>query len=240
MKTKRFSLCAGAALLGLYCLSAQAVDINLFEYSLNVDGAFSTTVYEYATLDPAPAGVDDSLFDYVTGLGDITVTVGGTGSHNIDFLLDIEIDNATNFKYNEFGSVTGSAASGQSWEIDEPGYFFGDIYDNVLDSTLDNSNALPEGSGIFSSDVSMALGWDFSLSDGETAIISLSISDVLADLVTQDFYLSQTDPLSDLTLYMASTLEIRGSGTQVPEPATLFLIGAGLAGLLVRRRVEKA
>lgn len=58
--------------------------------------------------------------------------------------LDAEIDGSTNTFFNEYGEMIGVAGPGVSWEIDEPGFVFGDIVDHLLAGTLDNANSLPD------------------------------------------------------------------------------------------------
>ena len=131
-------------------------------------------------------------------------------------------------------TASGTAAAGQSWEIDEPGYSFGDIFSNLLGSTLDNGNGVPAGS---EDDVSMAMGWDFSLLDGETAVIQFLISN---SAPVSGFYLTQTDPDSGASIYFSSSLNV--GGTVIPEPSQ-FLPGIGLLGLLyyrIRRGKKRA
>lgn len=219
--TKRLVTFAGAALLGLTSLSAQAIP-TLFDYGFNIDGA--------VTMNAAAGGLDISTFDDITGLGAITATISGAGAHTFDAFFDHEFVESMNSFFNEFGTVSGVAASGQSWEIDEPGFVFGDIYDNFSNSTLDNSNSVPAG---LEDDVSMAMGWDFTLAAGEIATISLSLTDILPT----GFFLSHIDPDSNDGLYLSSALNI--SGTPVPEPPMIYLLGLGLAGMVVIRRKVK-
>ena len=72
----------------------------------------------------------------------------------------------------------------------------GDIYfDNFLDSTLDNRifyDAFDDQSLSDPDDVSMAMGWDFSLAVGETALLSFVISEDFADMLG-GIVLAQTD-----------------------------------------------
>jgi hypothetical protein len=102
---------------------------------------------------------------------------------------------------------------------------------------LDNSNAVPVGS---EDDVSMALGWDFTLLVDEFAEATFHLTDSLPTSFS-GFYLTQTDPDSQATLYFYSTLNIQqcptgGCGGSVPEPSMLGLLGIAMAGMLLARR----
>ena len=138
-----------AAAASLMATSAQAGPVQLFDYVCNIDGASA------GLGDALPANMDDSAFDDVdTGLGQIDITVTGAGAHTVICWFDHEIDQSTNTYFNE-AAATGDNGTGmgmgQTWEIDEP-ELFGDILDNVLDSTvalgslLDGMNAVPAGS----------------------------------------------------------------------------------------------
>jgi len=203
-----------AALLGLSIGGvANAATIDLFEWAYNQDGTITS----------------NALF---SGLGTKSFTVSGAGAHSFIAYFDHEIDELVNTFFNEYGVVHGSAAAGQSWEIDEPGFVFGDIYNNFTAGALDNTNGVPTPE-----DVSMALGWNFNLLAGETATISFILSDLTRP---GGFYLEQFDPDSQASIFYSSTLNI-GDGTPVPEPSTMLLFGAGLAGLgfYSRRRRNK-
>lgn len=241
MKIKRVINWAGAAILGIASLSTQAAVIDLFEYGFNIDGTVSSPVVSGGPGDPVPAGVDVSGFSEITGLGTITATISGAGDHVFIGFFDHEIDEAINTFFNENGATSGAAAAGQSWEIDEPGFLFGDIFDNFFDSTvasgslLDNSNGVPAG---LEDDVSMALGWDFALAGAETALISMMLSEVAP---AGGFFLEQHDPDSQASIFLSSTLTIRGGMDPIPEPSMVFLLGIGLIGLIAnRRRLKKA
>ena len=215
-------------------LSTAAQAVELFDFGINIDGTTNCGLGPCDTDGLSDlsgiSGVDDSLFDFVTGLGSIGVTIGGAGAHNVDLFLDHAIDQAINTFFNEFGATSGAPSAGQSWEIDEPGAVFGDIFVNFLASTLDNSNGVPSSSP---DDVSMALGYDFTLGAGETALVNFLVGETAP---SGGFFLSHTDPDSDETIYFSSTLSIEA----VPEPTTVTFLGLGLAGIGFARRRAKA
>jgi hypothetical protein len=195
----------------------------LYDWAFNVDGI----VYEKFNGDSMPAS--SGLLDSNTGIGTITWNVDTMGPHSFTAFFDFEFTDGFNPYFNEYGEAVGTPSVGQNWEIDEPGYLFGDIYYNLLDDTLDNSNAVPLG---LEDDVSFALGWDFILGDGEEAIVTLMLSQVMPD----GFYLAHNDLDSGESVYLSSTLEQFSPGNEtpnapVPEPATIVLFSTSLAVL---------
>jgi hypothetical protein len=218
MKHIKHLLAAGIFALGFGFQSASAAVISLFEYAFNIDGVI--------TVDSAPAGANIAGFDTTTGLGSITVTLSGAGSRYVGLFVDHEIDQASNTFFNEVGFAFGTPAAGQTWEIDEPGYLDGDIFENFQDGTLDN--AIGEsvyGNTAFPDDVSMALAWSFNLTADQTAVISFLLSQTRP---TSGFYLEQFDTDSQASIFFSSSLTIRGDTTPIPTPGTLALLAAGL------------
>jgi len=213
-----------AALLAVAAWTApgQAVDYRLFESALNVDGTVSTPAAQLS-------------FDSGTGLGSLSFSVTGVGAHDVALFVDHDIDEAVNTFFNESGAVSGAPGAGLSWEIDEPGYVFGNIYTNFQAGTLDNT--IFGGVSDKIDDVSMALGWNFILADGETAAITFT----LGTAAPGGFSLAQIDLDSPAAIYFTTGLEIRGGEVPVPEPATtLLLMGSGLGWLaLLRKRMKR-
>jgi len=150
-------------------------------------------------------------------------------------LLDAEITEPGNSFFNEYGelvSVTGTGAgdtSADSWEIDEPGFSFGNIYDNIVyGGTLDNTNNVPSG---LEDDVSLALGFnigDFLTNQTLVATFTISNQNIGG--------LSHNDPNSMTTFYFNGTVEL--IPITVPEPKTLFLFAFGLMLFKMRRFVS--
>ena len=152
------------------------------------------------------------------------------GMHRFIGFFDHEIDEAINTYFNEYGEAIDTPDVKQSWEIDEPGYVFGDIYQNVLAGSLDNTNSVPAPTP---DDVSWAMGWDFTLDAGETATVTLALAVSPPAVPPSGFYLAQIDPDSHETIYFSSTLNIEGCTPPpaVPEPGTFVLLFFGVAGL---------
>jgi hypothetical protein len=224
-RNKSMKICALAAILCCGPTLGAKAALVLFDWGINSDSTI------YTPGDVLPGSVNTGGFDFSTGLGTITASFSASGSHYFSLFGDHEIDEAINTFFNEFGSATGAPAAGQSWEIDEPGFVFGDIYNNFTAGSLDNANGVPAGTP---DDVSMALAWDFILGADETGVITMQVGQTPP---TGGFYLTQTDPDSQASIYFSSRLTIRPDDGTIPDGgSTLACLSLALAGLAGLRR----
>ena len=227
---KLLTIILGLAFIPWGATGARADTIALFDYGFNIDGSVSVPTLG----DAVPVEADISGFDVGTGLGTISVGLTGAGAHFVALFVDHEIDEPINTFFNENGATSGTLAAGQSWEIDEPGFVFGDIFANFLTSALDGTNGVPAG---LEDDVSMAMGFDFVLGAGDTATIDFLLSTTAPG---SGFFLAHTDPASlagllgltgpDDAVFFSASLDI--TPTAVPEPGTQALLGIALVALV--------
>jgi hypothetical protein len=226
---KRVFCALAVLMMALLPKTAAAAPIDLFQWIFNVDGTLydSTGLLGSSTLPASFSGTPAA-----TGAqGLITVTLTGAGAHSLTAFWDYELNEVDNGFTNESASVTGVPGAGLGWEVDEPGFVFGDIYGNVQAGTLDNTNAVPAGNP---DDVSVAFDWNFFLNAGETAVISLVVSETAPG---GGFFISHFDAGTQTDLFYSTSLDIQG-GTGppvIPEPASLLLLGSGLTALGSRK-----
>lgn len=199
-------------------LNVFAIEISLEDWVFNVDGVSS----EFLLGDEFPA-----VGSFTNGLGQFALEISGEGSHKVIGYFDLEIHESANTFFNEFGNISSNSPSvGQSWEIDEPGFFYGDILDNVFSGDLDFSNGVQSGA---EDDVAFALGWDFVLLSNEVAVIDFIFTNIVP---ASGFYLSQTDPELSESVYFYSALSIIGDNLtnggdgplSVAEPKVSYLL----------------
>lgn len=201
-----------------FCLgftSSSQAAIVLTDWAFNIDG--NVIAQEFGDNVPSNNLLGD--------LGDVSVEITGAGSHFVFAYFDYEIDQANNTFFNELAEVFGTPDAGQSWEIDEPGFVFGNIYDNLFAGIFDNSNDLDS---IGREDVSFGIGWDFTLTDTQSAAVNFSLSDIAP---SDGFYLrhfdDQVGPNFNQTssIYLASSLNISNAPADPPPPAQVAAPG---------------
>ncbi|MBL1276263.1 MAG: hypothetical protein COB30_009250 [Ectothiorhodospiraceae bacterium] len=233
------------AIASLFLVTASPVFssvIGITEYSSFISASeFGSTSLQHTGVGP---GIDD-----YTGAGLDVVFTNSLGADNIGSVswqitnstgsvlndvsffgfLDAQIDEATNTFFNETASAAGftlGSGSGDSqpdsFEIDEPGYLFGDIFTNLLNGSLDNTNALL---GI-EDDVSLALGFDVgTLLSDESILASFEISEI------DNGGLYQYDAASDYGFYFLGVVSIIDDEIEIPNPSTLFLMSIGFLAI---------
>ncbi|MBL9137922.1 MAG: hypothetical protein JNK85_18800 [Verrucomicrobiales bacterium] len=199
-------MAGGCAVFLVGAVGTSAGVIGLFEYGINKDFSIS--------YDPPP----QPSFDAATGLGSLRIIFTELGPHYGSLFVDHELSEASNTFFNELGAVSAAAPpAGVTWEIDEPGYAFGDIVDHFEAGTLDNAIGTPDPE-----DVSMAMGWFFELQDGQTGTLTFR----LTDQPPSGFYLRHYDPESGESVYLSGALRIEGLDGVIPEGSTGFAGGA--------------
>jgi hypothetical protein len=246
----------GVILVALFCIAATPAFSNeLQDWEFNVNG----TDYYPALGDTFASvpGLNSSGFSSTTGLGTFTLTFNpGAGSYYVGawFFDPVGVP-----FYNEYGVVNGSAASGQSYQIDVPDYdsdsnHTGTIIGNLESGALGNTNYIPGTTDNYLNDcsagsscndvVSMALGFNFTLTGGQEEVITLSLSSTNPG----GFNLEDIHPV-DGNNSAAAEVFLSGSAISggppppptIPEPASCALVATGIAGVAIamRKRLAK-
>ncbi len=153
--------------------------------------------------------------------------------------LDADINRDLNTFFNEYGFFLGlslpatapaGAIAASSWQIDEPGFVFGTILNDLAAGSLQNANFV---SSATPDDVSLALGFQIGfLAPGQMATLTLQISP------TDIAGLQQLDPDSNSSFYLNGygTTGPAGPASDTPEPGTWALCAMGVGVILLSRK----
>lgn len=232
MKRILISTIAGIAFV-VAASQAFALPSNLgVEFSVNGTGSATT-------------GIDPS-----TGLGTRSFTFTTAGTYDVRSFFDLDLTLYTTGFSNEYGKTFSSADSRMTWEIDEPGYVGGNLYNHYTGLGFDNSiggssydNPTdpddPKNGSIVPTeqnpdDVAVGIGWNFDLDTDYTATLYFTASESAP--TSSLFYIGQFDAWGgNDPVYFFSELVIEGGGggggQVVPEPSTFALFGTAIAGL---------
>ena len=233
------------ALVASCCVAPLLADTTSLQSILtNVNGAQSTDFTGYNT----------SGFDQTTGLGTLTYTYNpGPGTYFFDVFFDHQLNLPF---FNEFGTVLGAPAAGQSYEIGDS--FASSIYPDVqAGGALPNTNSLGGQNSNFlnncvgaacNGDFAAAMGFAFTIAAGDQAVITLSVShtDPGSGLRLQDTHPVDGANPSALALYISGSVSTcattdpdcggGGGNPVVPEPFSVLLLGTMIAVLMVAFR----
>jgi hypothetical protein len=238
--------------LSLVALSSARADYALTDLSINVNGTVTNNIGNPSTA----SGLDVSGLSVGptgTGLGSAIYTFnpGAAGTYFVDFFWD---EAAGVPFWNEHGIVNGSPAAGVSYQIDDS--FAGAIFSNFTSNSFDNTNDLPGTNDNYSKtcsascngDVALGLGFSFTLTSTQEAILTLTGSASNPG----GFYLEDVHPVdgsnsAEADFFLQGSELIQGSGgppppPPSPEPAGEALLGGGvlLAGVLLRKLRQKS
>jgi hypothetical protein len=248
---------------------APAMFADISDFMLNINGTTYCPAGTGATCSSdggfAAAGVSSTLDTTFNGSGLGTVSFAynpGPGTYNVNLWLFEQLSEQNPPDNNgpgdnEYGKVSGTPVSGQTYQIDVPDYDSGgdpntsaegNIVANTAASTLNGHNDVPGTDDCASTlDVgpnctdytSMALGFKFTLAAGQEELISFNVSTTKP---TSGFYLEQihqaddpdgdgTNPEFDYYFTGSATAQPIVVGA-VPEPGSILLL-ATMAGILM-------
>jgi hypothetical protein len=204
--------------------SAMADTIQLYNWGFNVDG---NLIDKANTPGPLPPQVKASAFNFGSGLGTVTVTVFGPGTHSIDVYFDHDM-NPAQFT-SDFSAAVGTPAAGEKWEIGTGGKGGGtQLFADFTANNYDNTNHSPQPDDV-------ATGLAFTFTTTAAAPLGTVTINVSTTAPTSGFYLHQFNSVagtSPTDIYISAT-ELNSA---TPEPATGLLLLTPLIALVWRLR----
>lgn len=223
----------GATARNLPAATLTLTSTDLFVYFQTTPTNFNASSLEFTS------NLDSENFGSYSWLLTNNTAFAWTNFSLITF-LDAEWDLSTNLVSNEYAEFVGfglppgappGAVGFSSWEADEPGYVFGDIYTNAsFLGALDNLNAVPSSAP---DDVSIALGWFITSSIDPGQSLKVTVLHSTAALEGIAHY----DPDSNASLFVNGFYEILGTpANEVPEPTSAALLAAGIAVFYLHSR----
>jgi hypothetical protein len=197
--------------------------------------------FDAGTIDMETGGWQ---LDGAMGLGQLEVTLFGSGTHTVSFWVDHHFDVGLGpIFYNEFALADDTVPDEYSYTIDEPGYgdpngYQGTAYSQNASQTLDNTNHLgPDDPTNAPSDVSMAIAITHAIPTAG-ARWTFSFNYEGSDYTQPGFFLPTNFHLTQSSNDTISHLYFSADVRTVPEPGTLYLPG-GAALLFLAARLRK-
>lgn len=239
----------------LLALSIPAsADVSLADWCVNLNGDLS--VCNYGTAPGGNASVNLAHFDTTlepgtNGLGFITVAIG-TGLQYASVYMDYDVDYSTLLSFDDAGSTGGTAASTQSWELNDPNLSSASsnptgfvLFDDFGNGTLPSTNSVDAATCAANSPAACDVAWalaeslnvDPSLYSGGTVTFTVSTTQP-----TSGFYLQQTNQGNGVggggdIIYLSDTVSLTPNGGFItPEPSSMILFATVIAGAALFRR----
>lgn len=256
MKKTKFLLLGAALSFSGAAVAWATPTVDLQEWGFNINGTiYDNQVYGHTPGD-LPVNFNTAGFDFNTGLGTITATFTTPGTYALVGFFDHEMNQLVNGWMDETSAQVGMRPTGLSFQSETPDdvrnkwFYNGAPLQNAVEfGPAQDGTGLPGGAQT-ANDISMAIGWNFTLATGETGVVTFTVSDA----ALPGFYLLQSDPgfvgtgLDDPSadpgsIYFTSNLEVEGGGGgggepggMIPEPSTIILVVSGLASIIIGKR----
>ena len=221
--------------------NAKASGVSMADWCVNLNGDVNSACNGAGS---GGNGIDTSAFDQTlepstNTLGSVTVTLT-TGTNNVAFYADYDVDYPTDGSFQDFATTSGSLGAGQHFQVDDPNV--NNLFGAFSGFTLNDTNALPQGS--FAGppdtpccDVSFAMSFSgLTVAAGGSGTVTFTVSDSSPEM---GFIISQVNGNSGNRIYLSANVDIQNpSGGSAPEPSTfgMGLLGAGAGFAAWKRR----